>query len=68
MWDQLHLVKSVKFNTRQRVWDGILNYGSDFPDLEENSLADSFLYFAIIISPGYSPSHLPLLMELYLLL
>jgi hypothetical protein len=45
MWDQLHLVKSVKFNTRQRVWDGIVNYGSDFSDLEANSLADSFFVF-----------------------
>jgi hypothetical protein len=39
----VHLVKSVKFNARQRVWDGIVNYGSDFPDLEANSLADHAL-------------------------
>ena len=45
MWDQIHLVKSGKFNTRQRVLDGIVNYGSDFKDLEANFLADSFFVF-----------------------
>lgn len=31
MWDEIHLVKGIKFDTRRRVWDGIVNYGSDFP-------------------------------------
>lgn len=43
MWDEVHLVKGVKFDSRRRVWDGIVNYGSDFPDLPADSLADHAL-------------------------
>ncbi len=43
MWDEVHLVKGVKFDSRRRVWDGIVNYGSDFPEIKADSLADQAL-------------------------
>lgn len=39
MWDEVHLVNGVKFDSHRRVWDGIVNYGSDFSELKAESLA-----------------------------
>lgn len=52
MWDAVHLVKSVKLNARQRVWDGIMNYDSDFSDLEANSLANHALVLVVGAAPA----------------
>lgn len=40
-------MKNVKFDTRRRVWDGVVNYGSEFQDLEKDSLADHVLVLVI---------------------
>lgn len=52
MWDAVHLVKSVKLNARQRIWDGIMNYDSDFSDLEANSLANHALVLVVGAAPA----------------
>lgn len=42
MWDEIHLVKSIKFDTRRRVWDAV-NYGLDFPEIPDDTVADHAL-------------------------
>lgn len=53
MWDEVHLVKGVKFDALRRVWDGIVNYGSEFPDIPSDALADHAL--VLIFRPYQLP-------------
>lgn len=55
MWDEVHLVKGVKFDPRRREWDGVVNYGSDFPELEGDPLADHALVLIFLPSPYKLP-------------
>jgi len=43
MWDEITIKKSIKFDNRRLEWDGVVNYGSDFPDLPCDALADHAL-------------------------
>ena len=53
MRDEISQVKGVKFDARRRVWDGIVNYGTDFPDLPTDTLADHAL---VLIFRPYNQS------------
>jgi hypothetical protein len=43
MWDEMYLVKGIKFDTRRRVWDGVANYGSDFAEVPSEAITDHAL-------------------------
>lgn len=53
MGDEVHLVKGVKFDSCRLVWDGVVNYGSDFPDIPADSLEDHAL--VLIFRPYQLP-------------
>lgn len=54
MWEEVQLNKGVKLNPCRRKWDVVVNYGSNFPKLEGNSLAIHAL--VLVFRPYKLPS------------